>query len=62
MGSGLMWLDHVSGKLNPADLMTKRVGNVGEFVNKNGVVSGSAPDMYATDAVVKILADASTAR
>ena len=62
VGSGLMWLDHVSGKLNPADLMTKRVGNVGEFVNKNGVVSGSDPDMYATDAVVKILADASTAR
>jgi len=61
VGSGLLWLDHISGKINPADLMTKRVGNVGEFIAKNGVVCGSAPDMYETDALVKIFADASLA-
>jgi len=61
VGSGLLWLDNISGQLNPADLMTKRVGNVGAFIAKNGVVSGSAPDMYETGALVKIFADASTA-
>ena len=28
---GLLWLDLVTGKENPADLCTKNVGNIGEF-------------------------------
>jgi hypothetical protein len=55
VGSGLLWLDHVPGKHNPSDLLTKQVGNVAEFEYKNGVMCGSAPFLYESAAVLRIL-------
>ena len=51
---GLIWLDHVDGKFNPADIFTKAVSNITEFMYKAGVVSGGKPDVYETAAVIKI--------
>ena len=51
VGAGLLWLGHVPGKFNPADIFSKHVRNVGEFTMKNGVVCGSAPHLYGPVAV-----------
>ena len=55
---GLLWLDLVPGKENPADLCTKNVGNIGEFQAKNGVLCGSEPHLYGTGTVRGILSGA----
>ena len=55
---GLLWLDLVPGKENPADLCTKNVGNIGEFQAKNGVLCGSEPHLYETGTVREILSGA----
>ena len=34
--SGLMWIDHVRGEENPADMATKQVRNTAEYDRKNG--------------------------
>ena len=56
---GLLWLDLVPGKDNPADLCTKNVGNIGEFQAKNCVLCGSEPHLYETGTVREILSGAS---
>ena len=53
--NGIMWLDHVPGKHNPSDLLTKQVGNIEEFGDKNGVMIGSKPFLYESTAVLDIL-------
>ena len=53
--NGIMWLDHVPGKHNPSDLLTKQVGNIEEFGDKNGVMCGSKPFLYESTAVLDIL-------
>ena len=58
MSQGFMWWDHVPGPVNPADIFTKAVGNITEYQNKAGVVSGSAPHLYHSTKIIKILADA----
>ena len=54
VAQGLIWLDHVKGEFNPADIFTKAVPNITEFMYKAGVVSGSKPDLYETAAVIAI--------
>ena len=58
VGAGLLWLDHVPGKFNPADIFSKQVRNVGEFTMKNGVVCGSASHLYESVALRGILHEA----
>ena len=55
---GIMWLDLLPGKENPADLCTKNIGNIGEFQAKNGIICGSEPHLYETGTVRKILCGA----
>jgi hypothetical protein len=55
---GLLWIDHVPGTLNPADILTKQVGTVGAFANLNGIMNGSAPHLYESAAVLEVLSDA----
>jgi len=40
---GIIWLDPVPGKDNPADICTKNTGSIGEFQAKNGILCGSEP-------------------
>jgi hypothetical protein len=53
---GLIWLDHVEGTFNPADVFTKPVPNIPEFMYKAGVVSGAKPKVYETAAMIAIKA------
>jgi hypothetical protein len=53
---GIIWMDHVEGSFNPADIFTKAVPNITEFVYKVGVVNGSKPGMCETTAVIAIKA------
>jgi len=57
---GLIWLDLVRGNVNPADLLTKNLGNIAEFHLKNGVVCGSEPDLHESTDVGAILAGGHT--
>ena len=52
---GMMWLDLVSGRQNPADILTKQPGNIAEFEYKNGVMCGSVAHLNETVEVLKIL-------
>ena len=55
VGSSLLWLDLVPGAHNPSDVLTKQTGNIAEFKYKNGILSGSAPMLYESAEVLKIL-------
>ena len=57
---GVIWLDLVRGDVNPADICTKNIGNIGEFHCKNGVACGSKPDLYESKDVLAILAGGHT--
>jgi len=53
---GLLWLDHVPGKENPADVLTKAVRCSSEFQKKCAVLSGEVPFLFESTAVLEILA------
>ena len=55
VGSLLLWLDLVPGFNNPADVLTKQPKVVSEFLAKSGVLCGSAPHLYESAAVLKVL-------
>eukprot|EP00614_Pseudopedinella_elastica_P024744 CAMPEP_0172645392 /NCGR_PEP_ID=MMETSP1068-20121228/239707_1 /TAXON_ID=35684 /ORGANISM="Pseudopedinella elastica, Strain CCMP716" /LENGTH=296 /DNA_ID=CAMNT_0013459629 /DNA_START=138 /DNA_END=1029 /DNA_ORIENTATION=- len=55
VGSSLLWLDLVSGFHNPADVLTKQPEVVSEFQAQSGVLCGSAPHLYESAAVPKVL-------
>ena len=55
VGSSLLWLDLVPGFNNPADVLTKQPKVVSEFLAKSGVLCGSAPHLYQSAAVLKVL-------
>ena len=55
VGSSLLWLDLVPSYHNPADVLTKQPKNISEFKAKSGVLCGSAPHLYESAAVLKIL-------
>jgi hypothetical protein len=57
---GLIWLDLVRGSVNPADILTKNLGNISEFYYKNGVVCGADPDLHESADVGAILAGGHT--
>ena len=52
---GVLWFDRVPGEHNPSDLLTKQVGNISEFQYKNGIMCGSTPFLYESDAVLEFL-------
>jgi hypothetical protein len=54
---GLIWLDHVPGPVNPADVLTKAVANISEFTYKADVINGNGPSLYESVAVIKILSE-----
>jgi hypothetical protein len=60
--SGLLWLDHVPGSDNPADILTKAVRCRSEFKRKCAVLSGEEPFLYESAEVLNILAVHRTAR
>ncbi len=49
-----MWIDHVPGEENPADMATKQVRDTAEFEKKNGVISGERPFLYESAEVAGI--------
>jgi hypothetical protein len=51
---GLIWLDHIDGKNNPADVFTKAVPNIAEFKYKADVVSGAKPHLCESADVIAI--------
>jgi hypothetical protein len=53
--SGMLWLDHVPGKHNPADILTKAVRDIGEYTTKCEILSGERPFLYESAAVDKAL-------
>ena len=55
VGSSLLWLDLIPGYHNPADVLTKQPKAAAEFKAKTGVLCGSAPHLYESAAVLKIL-------
>jgi hypothetical protein len=55
VGRGVAWLDHVPGKDNPADVLTKQVRHVGEFEKKVAMLSGEKPFMHESSLVHGIL-------
>ena len=55
---GKVWLDLIPGGDNPADILTKQVGNIGDFHNKGGIISGKMPYLYESKNVTKLLARA----
>ena len=57
---GLIWLDLVPGSVNPADVLTKNLGNIAEFNYKNRVVCGSQPHLHESADVLAILAGGHT--
>ncbi len=44
--AGLMWMDHVPGEENPADMATKQVRDTSEYNKKSGVISGDGPFLF----------------
>jgi len=57
LSSGLIWLDFIPGAHNPSDLLTKNIANIAEFDRKVGILNGSAPSLYESSTVRKILED-----
>ena len=57
LGSGLIWLDFIPGAHNPSDVLTKNTGNIAEFDRKVGILNGSAPQLYESSIVRRILED-----
>lgn len=53
---GKVWLGLIPGGDNPADILTKQVGNIGDFHNKGGIISGKLPYLYESKDVTKLLA------
>jgi len=58
LDSGLIWLDFIPGAHNPSDVLTKNTANIAEFDRKVGILNGSAPHLYESSTVRKILEDA----
>ena len=54
---GLIWLDFIPGAHNPYDLLTKNTANITEFDRKVGILNGSAPHLYESSTVRKVLED-----
>jgi len=52
---GLMWLDLVHGTENGSDMGTKQIRSTAEFVKKDGVLCGSAPFLFESAEVTRIL-------
>jgi len=52
--SALIWLDRVPGQVNPADIMTKKVRNIDEFIQKNATISGADPSLFMSDEVYEL--------
>ncbi len=52
---GLAWLDHVPGKENPVDILTKQVKNIEEFETKNAILCGETPGLYESAQVREIM-------
>jgi hypothetical protein len=52
---GLIWLDLVPGSVNPSDVCTKQIRDIGEFHLKSNVVSGFEPDLFESPEVSAIL-------
>ena len=52
---GLFWFDFLHGKNNIADILTKQVRSLPEFQLKDGVISGTAPKIYETENVSRVL-------
>ena len=52
--SALMWMDHVPGEENPADMATKQVRDTSEFEKKNGVISGEKPYLFESAEIAAI--------
>ena len=57
LDSGLIWLDFIPGTQNPSDLLTKNTANIADFDRKVGILNGSAPYLYESSTVRKILED-----
>jgi len=57
LSSGLIWLDFIPGAHNPSDLLTKNIANIAEFDRKVGILNGSAPSLYESSTVRKVLED-----
>ena len=57
VSSGIVWIDHVPGIHNPADILTKQLGTMGGFKEINGIVNGSTPHLYESAAVAELLSD-----
>ena len=55
---GIIWLDLVPGKENPADLCTRNIGSIGELHAKNGILCGSESHLYMTGTARKTLCGA----
>jgi hypothetical protein len=53
--SKLIWMDLVPGTENPADMATKQVRSTQEFQKKDGIISGSDPQIYISEEVAKML-------
>jgi len=60
--SGLMWLDFVPGCDNSADMGTKQIRSTAEFERKDGVLSGTAPFLFESAEVTRILHQKATGR
>ena len=58
LDSGLIWLDFIPGAHNPSDVLTKNTANIAEFDRKVGILNGSAPQLYESSIVRRILEDA----
>jgi len=55
LDKGLIWLDFISGAHCPSDLLTKSIANIAEFDRIVGIINGSAPYLYKSSPVRKIL-------
>jgi hypothetical protein len=53
--AGLMWMDLIPGEENGADMATKQVRDTTEFQKKDGIISGSAPFLFASAEVSRML-------
>ena len=60
--AGLMWLDFVPGCDNSADMGTKQIRSTAEFEKKDGVLSGTAPFLFESAEVTRILHQKATGR
>ena len=60
--AGIMWMDLVPGEENGADMATKQVRDTTEFLKKDGIISGSAPFLYTSAEVVRMMMRCSALR